>query len=65
MARKKGQRPLSAARLQSPEQEFASYCEAEFERRRSSDEPFDETAYREAMAMTLEKLQAIAGKERV
>lgn len=65
MAKKKSERPLGAARLRNPEQEFTSYCEAEFERRRSSDEPFDEAAYREAMAMTLEKLRAIAGKERV
>ena len=65
MARKKSERPLSAARLQSPQQEFTGYCEAEFERRRSSDTPFDETAYREAMAMVLEKLQAIAAKGRV
>lgn len=65
MAKKKSERPLGAARLQSPEQEFTSFCEAEFERRRSSDSPFDETAYREAMVMALEKLQAIAGKGRI
>jgi hypothetical protein len=64
MARKKSDRPLSAARLGSPEQEFTRYCEGEFESRCSSDTPFDEPAYREAMAMVLEKLQAIAGKGR-
>lgn len=42
-----------------PSAAFIAYCNAEFERRRNSDEPFDESAYREAMALTLYKIRAL------
>ena len=52
-------KPLSTSELQGPTKDFARYCEQEFERRRNSGEPFDEAAYREAMEMTLLRLQAM------
>ncbi|HEB95835.1 MAG TPA: nodulation protein E [Sedimenticola thiotaurini] len=52
-------RPLQGSELEGPSRDFASYCEAEFERRRNADEPFDEAAYREAMEMTLRRLRAL------
>jgi hypothetical protein len=42
--------------IRRPSEEFTDYCEAEFERRLNSGESFDETAYRKAMAMVLERL---------
>lgn len=42
-----------------PSEEFVVYCEAEFERRLNSGEPFDEKTYRVAMDMALEKLQRL------
>jgi predicted secreted protein len=57
------QKPLDASILQAPIEEFSAYCEAEFERRRNGDEPFDETAYREAMELVLSKLRAATEKE--
>jgi hypothetical protein len=57
------EKPLGASVLQGPAQEFSAYCEAEFERRRNGDAPFDETAYREAMELALGKLQALSERE--
>lgn len=42
--------------ISRPSEEFAAYCDAEFERRLNSGEAFDEQAYRKAMAMVLERL---------
>ena len=39
-----------------PSEEFAAYCEAEFERRLNSGGDFDEAVYRKAMAMVLDRL---------
>lgn len=44
------------AGVKTPAQEFVTYCEAEFERRLNSGESFDETLYRKAMAMVLDRL---------
>lgn len=48
--------PLPSERQAPPSEEFAAYCEAEFERRLNSGNEFDETAYREAMQMATKKL---------
>ena len=42
-----------------PAEEFALYCEAEFERRLNSGEDFDLTAYREAMEQVITKLKLL------
>ena len=42
-----------------PSEEFALYCEAEFERRLNSGEDFDESAYREAMEQVMTKLMLL------
>ena len=42
-----------------PSEEFATYCEAEFERRVNSGEVFDEAADREAMDMALASLRTL------
>lgn len=42
-----------------PSAVFITYCEAEFERRRNSDQPFDEAVYRDAMELTLRKIRAL------
>lgn len=52
-------KPLSTSEFHGPSEDFSAYCEAEFERRRNSDEAFDEASYREAMGMTLLKLKAL------
>lgn len=52
--------PLGGSELQGSAEEFAAYCEAEFERRRNSGEAFDEAAYREAMELTLHRLRALS-----
>jgi hypothetical protein len=57
------EKPLGSSILQGPAQEFSVYCEAEFERRRIGDEPFDEAAYKDAMELVLSKLQALAEGE--
>jgi len=49
-------KPLSKSDLQGPARDFANFCEAEFERRRNSDSPFDETSNHEAMELVLRKL---------
>ena len=50
------EKPLSRSELQGPARVFAEFCDAEFERRRNSDEVFDEKAYIEAMEIVLRKL---------
>jgi hypothetical protein len=40
-------------------EEFAVYCEAEFERRLNSGEDFDLAAYREAMELVTTKLKLL------
>lgn len=39
-----------------PSEAFSAYCNAEFDRRRNSGEPFDEATYHEAMQLTLRKI---------
>jgi len=50
-------KPLSNSQLQGPSEDFASCCESMFERRRNAGEAFDEAAYREAMELSLHRLQ--------
>ena len=59
MTAESGNKPLQGSDLAGPSRDFSSYCEAEFERRKNSGEAFDEAAYREAMEMTLRRLQAL------
>ncbi len=42
-----------------PSEEFALYCEAEFERRLNSGEDFDVSTYREAMEQVMTKLMLL------
>lgn len=49
-------KPLGNSDLNGPAKDFAEFCDAEFERRRNSDAPFDEESYREAMEIVLRKL---------
>lgn len=46
-------------RVPRPSEAFSAYCNAEFERRRNSDEPFDEATYHEAMQLTLRKIRQL------
>ncbi len=39
-----------------PSEEFADFCEAEFERRLNSGVEFNETLYRKAMLMVMDRL---------
>ena len=50
--------PEAPARLgrRKPSEDFAAFCEAEFERRGNSGEEFDESLYRTAMRMVLDRL---------
>jgi len=50
------EKPLGRSELLGPARDFTDFCEAEFERRRNSDAPFDEESYREAMNIVLRKL---------
>ena len=50
---------LTAGMKVIPSEEFALYCEAEFERRLNSDEDFDVAAYREAMGLVMTKLKLL------
>jgi hypothetical protein len=49
-------KPLGRSELQGPARDFSDFCEREFERRRSSDSPFDEALYREAMNLVIRKI---------
>ncbi len=40
-------------------EEFTSFCEAEFERRRNSGTSFDEQRYQQAMNLVMEKLRRL------
>lgn len=51
-----GHRPVKNPAVKKPSEEFAAYCEAEFERRLNSGETFHEPLYRKAMEMVLERL---------
>jgi hypothetical protein len=46
-----------------PRREFVDFCEAEFARRRNSGEVFDETAYRGAMQLVLDRLGGPAAED--
>jgi len=59
MMAENGNKPLQGSALTGPISDFSSYCEAEFERRKNSGDAFDEAAYREAMEMTLRRLQML------
>lgn len=48
-----------AALVRKPSEDFASYCEAEFERRINSGRHFDEPGYRKAMQMVIDRLAQI------
>jgi len=52
-------KPLPTARQKSVTEAFEAYCEAVFERRRNSEEEFDEVAYREAMELALARLHQL------
>ncbi len=52
-------KPLPATRQRPVTDAFAEYCEALFERRRNSEENFDEAAYREAMELALARLRQL------
>ena len=56
MAASDGQGPKKNPGIKKPSEEFAAYCEAEFERRLNSGALFNETQYRKAMAMVLDRL---------
>lgn len=56
MAANEGREPRNRTGIKKPSEEFAAYCEAEFERRLNSGEPFDEILYRKAMTMVLDRL---------
>lgn len=51
-----GPGPKKSAAVRKPSEEFAAFCEAEFERRLNSGEELDEAQYRKAMAMVLDRL---------
>ena len=59
MAATGGPEPNKQVALKKPSDEFAAYCEAEFERRLNSGESFDEDSYRKAMAMVVDRLQRL------
>jgi hypothetical protein len=48
--------------ISASSEEFASYCEGEFERRRNTGTEFDEASYREAMGLALAKLRVLEGE---
>lgn len=52
------EKPLSRSDLHGPARVFAEFCDAEFERRRNSDDDFNEEAHQEAMDIVLRKLNS-------
>lgn len=52
------EKPLSRSELHGPARVFAEFCDAEFERRRNSDDDFNEAAHQEAMDIVLRKLNS-------
>lgn len=57
------ERQSANAATPDPRREFVEFCEAEFARRRNSGEVFDETAYRGAMQLVLDRLGVPAAGE--
>jgi hypothetical protein len=55
----------SPTESKTPSQEFALFCEAEFERRLNSGNDFDEQRYRRAMELVMEKLRRLEDEGRV
>lgn len=55
----------SPSENKTPSQEFALFCEAEFERRLNSGNDFDEQQYRRAMDLVMEKLRRLEDEGRV
>lgn len=51
--------PSGPIRVPRPSEAFAAYCDNEFDRRRNSDEGFDEASYREAMQLALAKIRRL------
>ncbi len=52
-------KPLNSADRGGPLQDFLTFCEAEFERRRDTGDRFDEASYKEAMDLVVRKFQAL------
>ena len=59
MSLEKEIRPLPTEEGGSVSEAFSDYCEALFERRRNSEEDFDESAWREAGELVLARLHAL------
>lgn len=59
MSTEQQMKPLSGAECPGPREAFTDYCEAEFENRRNTGEPFEEQDYREAMEMVLRSLRTL------
>jgi hypothetical protein len=59
-----GTEPKINPGVKKPSQEFAAYCEAEFERRLNSGEEFNEALYRKAMAMVVDRLVRLEDEAR-
>lgn len=59
MAVSEGSKPKQDRGIKRPSEEFAAYCEAEFERRLNSGEDFNETLYRRSMTMVLDRLERL------
>jgi hypothetical protein len=49
--------PVPTSTSRTPSEEFASYCEAEFERRLNSGDDFEQGRYQKAMALVMDRLQ--------
>lgn len=64
MASTAGLEPKTTPGIKKPSEEFAAYCEAEFERRLNSGEDFNEVLYRRAMTMVLDRLVRLEEEER-
>ena len=54
-----GPEPEKTPGIKKPSEEFAAYCKAEFERRLNSGEDFNETLYRRAMTLVLDRLSRL------
>ena len=59
MEEKSESKPLIKKEKLSPSQNFSHYCNMEFERNRDADEIFEEAAFKEAIELTLRKLQIL------
>ncbi|MCB1775277.1 MAG: hypothetical protein KDI88_16815, partial [Gammaproteobacteria bacterium] len=56
MADNQADEHVSEPGLLTTSEDFAAYCEAEFERRLNAGQEFDERAYRRAMELVIERL---------